>query len=82
MLAKDNHKEFESALKVNDGIEQPPSVNVHAVSRFRRSRHPELSVEEYVNEIRQGNRAILSKAITLIESSLEAHQQKAQDIIS
>jgi LAO/AO transport system kinase len=82
MSPEDHHRKFESALKVNEGIEQPPSVNIHAASRFKRGKHPELSAGEFVAGIRSGNRTILSKAITLIESSLEAHQEKAQDIIA
>jgi LAO/AO transport system kinase len=82
MSSDENPKKYKSALKVNEGIEQPPSVNIHAASRFKRDKHPELRVDEIVAGIRSGNRTILSKAITLIESSLEAHQEKAQDIIA
>lgn len=38
-------------------------------------------VNKIVEEIRSGNRTILGKAITLIESSLPAHQKTAQRII-
>ncbi|MCF8369566.1 MAG: methylmalonyl Co-A mutase-associated GTPase MeaB [Bacteroidales bacterium] len=40
-----------------------------------------LSAEEYVTGIRSGNRTILSKAITLVESSLSTHQSIAQQIV-
>ena len=70
-----------SALKVNEGIEQPPIVNPNAAQRIRKNRQQLLSVDEYVKGIRNGNITILSKAITLIESSLYEHQQLAQDII-
>ena len=36
---------------------------------------------EYIDEIRCGNRTLLSQAITLVESSKEEHQQLAQEII-
>ena len=40
-----------------------------------------LSVNDYFNGIRNGNRAILSKAITLIESSNSKHQSIAEELI-
>lgn len=70
-----------SALKVNEGIEQPPIVNPNAIKRIRKNRQQLLTANEYVGGIREGNITILSKAITLIESSLADHQQLAQDII-
>ena len=73
---------YESALKVNQGVEQPPAVNIHAVNRFRKTQQGVLPVEEYVQGILEGNRTLLSKAITLIESSLPEHQKTAQEIIS
>ena len=41
-----------------------------------------LSVEEYMEGITSGNRTILSQAITLVESSLPAHREIAQQIIA
>jgi LAO/AO transport system kinase len=75
-------KPFKSALKVNEGIEQPPSLNVGAAQHFSKPGRKLLLPGEYVEGIRQGNRTILSQAITLIESSLPAHQEVAQAIIS
>ncbi|HNX44339.1 MAG TPA: methylmalonyl Co-A mutase-associated GTPase MeaB [Bacteroidales bacterium] len=75
-------KPFRSALKVNEGIEQPPVVNELAASRFRKARHNLLPAGEYLDGILSGNRTILSKAITLIESSLPQHQELAQEIIA
>jgi len=74
-------KNKESALKVKNGIEQPSSFNPDAVQLFKSSKHKLLSVKEYVEGIKSGNRTILSKAITLIESSLTNHQKIAQEII-
>jgi LAO/AO transport system kinase len=39
-------------------------------------------VADFVKGIREGNRTVLSKAITLVESSLKSHQEKAQEIIA
>jgi LAO/AO transport system kinase len=76
------NKFFKSALKVNEGIEQPPSVNIGAAQHHSKPRRKLLSPDLYVEGITKGNRTILSQAITLIESSLPLHQEIAQTIIS
>jgi LAO/AO transport system kinase len=70
-----------SALKVNDGVEQPPSISENAAARFLTKRKKKHTVEEYVEGILAGERTMLSKAITLVESSLPEHQEIAQKII-
>lgn len=45
------------------------------------ARRRKLGVEDYVQGIRQGNRTILARAITLIESNAEAHRQTAQQVL-
>ena len=47
---------------------------------MRKSRK-RLPISEYVDGILKGNRAVLSRAITLVESSLESDQLLAEDII-
>ena len=70
-------------LNVNKGIEQPDVVNVDSVHRFlKKNQRKELSVDEYCQGICQGNRTILSRAVTLIESNKPDHQHIAQNIIS
>jgi len=76
------NKSFRSALKVNEGIEQPPSVNAEAARQYSKPGRQMLTPDQYVEGITGGNRTILSQAITLIESSLQMHQQIAQIIIS
>lgn len=68
-------------LKVNDGVEHMPSIDEEAVRRFKKVKRKNLSVEEYMEGILQGDRTILSRAITLIESNLAEHQKTAQQII-
>jgi len=51
------------------------------VNRFKMTRRELHEVQEYTHGIISGNRTILSKAITLIESSLARHQQIAQEVI-
>jgi LAO/AO transport system kinase len=70
----------ESALKVQEAIPQPPPVNPKTVNQFR-LKEELLSVEEYTEGLLSGNRVILSKAITLVESSLTKHREIAQRII-
>ena len=67
-----------NGLKVNKGIAQPPSVNPYLK---RRPKQTLRSVEEYVKGILSGDRVILSQAVTLVESSLPEHQERAQAII-
>lgn len=76
------NKSFKSALKVNEGIEQPPSLNVGAAQHFSKPGQRLLTPGQYVDGILKGNRTILSQAITLIESSLPLHQEIAQEVIS
>ncbi|MDR0713215.1 MAG: methylmalonyl Co-A mutase-associated GTPase MeaB [Bacteroidales bacterium] len=76
-----HHEKFDSALTVNPGIEQPPMVNDEALQRFLNRSRKIFSVNDYVEGILQGNRTVLSKAITMVESSLPEHEQTAQNII-
>lgn len=70
-----------SALKVNDGIDKPPSIDDNAAKLFKQKKRKQFRVEEYVQGIKSGDRTILSRAITLIESNLPEHQKTAQHII-
>lgn len=76
----ENSPEYKS-LNVNQGIEQPASVDNHSVKRFLGKKRQLLPVDEYVSGILEGNIALLSKAVTLVESSLPEHQKIAQQII-
>lgn len=69
-------------ISANGGSELPEQVNEHALKRFRKNKKKQLSSTEFLKGIREGNRTILSKAITLIESALPSHQDQAQDIIN
>jgi len=81
---KPHHIENDPAfkgLKVNKGIVQPPSVNSSSVDNFLNKRRGLLSPDEYVNGILKGDITLLSKAVTLVESSKPSHQGIAQEII-
>lgn len=77
----DKKKEFKSALSVKAGIKQPPTVNPVVLSNTGRKRKKKYSIDEFVTGILEGNRIILSQAITLVESSLPDHYEIAQAII-
>ena len=68
---------YESALTERAGVEQPMQVNPN----FKRHRKTELTVDDYVKGILEGNRTILSRAITMIESENPTHIAMAQTII-
>ncbi len=74
-------RENSSSLKVNEGVEQPPSINPLVLGKKMRRKRKKYSVDEYVSGIISGNTTILSQAITLIESSLPEHYDMSQEII-
>ncbi len=70
-------EEFQSALTERAGIEQPLQINPYLVRKKRR----ELTLDDYVQGILRGDRVILSRAITLVESANPDHFEMAQAII-
>ena len=76
-----NKKKQQGALHVNKGVEQPASINEHALRKFRKRRKPQYTLEQYVEGILNGDRTMLGQAITLIESSRGEHMEMAQQII-
>ena len=85
MATDDNHLysnfDYQSALSVQEGVKQPEQVNNSYLERIRAKKRNEPTVEELVSGILHGDRILLSRAITLVESSLHDHQQKAQQVI-
>lgn len=65
-------------LSVNQGTSNAPSVNPYAVKRAKRK---QLRVNDYVDGILKGDISVLGQAVTLVESSLPAHQEVAQQVI-
>ncbi|MGM0545352.1 MAG: methylmalonyl Co-A mutase-associated GTPase MeaB [Bacteroidota bacterium] len=74
------NKNNDSSLSVNEGVEQNNAINTKGLERFK-NKNDTLSLDEYVDGIKSGNRTILSRAITLIESTKTDHRELAQDII-
>ncbi len=76
----DKKKGYKSALRIQVGVSQPPSINPAVIKSGRKQRQS-YSIDEFVSGIISGNRTILSQAITLVESSLPEHYNTAQIII-
>lgn len=76
----ENNQEF-IGLQVNKGIDKPDTVNQDAIARFKRTKTKALGVAEYVEGIRNGNRSVLGKAITLAESTLPKHRVISDQVI-
>ena len=77
----ENDPEYKG-LKVNKGVEKLPTVNPDAAKRFIRKKRKLLSKEEYIDGILKGDVMVLSRAVTLIESSKPEHKDLAQEIVS
>ncbi len=77
-MAEDPTPDDASALRITEGVDEAPSIN----PRLQPTRRPlPLSVEAYVAGIRAGDRVVLSRAITLIESTLPDHRRRAREIV-
>ena len=70
----------DSSLSVSKGVESGDSINPESLSRLNKRRRP-LSLDDYVEGIHSGDRTVLSRAITLIESTRPEHREQAQEII-
>ena len=74
----ENSEEYQG-LQVNKGVAQPSIINPYLNrSRFKRVEH---TVDELVGGILKGDVTMLSQAITLVESMIPEHQEKAQKVI-
>lgn len=81
MQQKKHHPENDPAfigLSVNAGVQEVSSVNPYRKKRIFKKK---LTADEFVKGILEGDIAILSQAVTLIESSLKEHQEIAQQVI-
>lgn len=66
-------------LNVNEGVSDVPLINPYRKYKVKRTA---LTVDDYVNGILNHDIAILSQAVTLVESSLPKHQEIAQEVIT
>lgn len=72
----------QSALSVSPGVVKPPSVNPGVLERLRKRPRRQLDVAEYVEGILARDTTMLSRAITLLESTRADHYALSQEIIS
>jgi LAO/AO transport system kinase len=75
-------KKKKSALSISVGVSNPGPINKEAVSRLRQAKKKQHSTAELTEGIRNGDTTALSRAITLIESSLPQHQADAEALIT
>ncbi|MBP5547645.1 MAG: methylmalonyl Co-A mutase-associated GTPase MeaB [Bacteroidales bacterium] len=73
--------EYDSALNVQEGVKQPEQISNFYLEKMRQKKASEPSIAQLVDGILHGDRVMLSRAITLVESSRFDHQRKAQEII-
>jgi len=77
MIHPENDRQFKS-LKVNKGVTDTPSVSPYYK---KNTRQKNFSTSDFVEGIFKGDIAVLSRAVTLIESARDVHQIQAQQII-
>lgn len=70
-----------SALQENEGVSHPETTNKTAIATIKNKRQQLPSVDEFVKGILAKDRTMLSRAITLVESTNPLHLKKANDII-
>lgn len=75
MSKREPRKPQRSALSTDPGGKIGPSA------RSGGPRRRELTLEEYVQGVRAGDRAVLGRAITLVESNLPEHQERSQQLL-
>lgn len=75
----ENDDQFQG-LRVNKGTNEQPTINPY-LKDFTRFKRKSYTVSEYVDGILKGDIAILSQAVTLVESSNTSHQSIAQEVI-
>ncbi len=81
-MNRESNKNKDTALKVQQGVEQPASVNPALAKGMGRFKKDKFTVSDYLKAILAGDRTMLSQAITLIESSLPHDQEVARQLIN
>ena len=74
-------KKQSSALHEKDGVSQPETTSKSSAKKIQTNRSKKPSIKEYVAGILDGNITYLSRAITLVESTNQKHQEKANQIL-
>jgi len=71
---------MEYATIIRPGVELVPADHVAAAQQTPQRRN--LSIQEYLQGIRQGDRTILGRAISLVESNSLRHLESAQELLT
>jgi len=71
-----------SALNVQKGIDQPSQVNPALSGGLKKFKKEKLSVDDLLNGILAGERSMLSRGITLIESARSDDQEIARQLVN
>ena len=79
MTKKTKHK---SALHEVDGVKAPETTDSTSIQKIKLSRNKLPSLNEFVKHILKGDISYLSRAITLVESTNEKHQELASEILT
>jgi LAO/AO transport system kinase len=74
-------KKNTSALNEKEGVSQPETLNKEIVKQLKNFKKRPQAVGELISGILSQNQAALSRAITIIESTAQKHQQQAKEII-
>ena len=73
--------DYDSALSVQEGVHKPEQVSNFYLEKVRARNRKQPTVAEMVDGILRHDRAMLSRAITLVESSLAEHHELAKQVI-
>lgn len=74
-------KKKTSSIHEKDGVSQPETTSKSSVKKIQSIRNKQPTINEYVKGVLEGNIPFLSRAITLVESTNEKHQKKANKIL-
>lgn len=77
-----SHSEFETSTYMPGIPSSHDGFQKTTKKKFQKLTNNDLSVKELVSKVIEGDRMMLSKAITLIESNAAHHFQKAQEMLS
>ncbi|MCP4217409.1 MAG: methylmalonyl Co-A mutase-associated GTPase MeaB [bacterium] len=67
------------AVKIRKGVDLQNTINNRPQKPFKKK--PQPSAEDFVNGVLKGDKTLLARAITLIESSAPGHYQKAREVL-
>ena len=70
-----------SSLHEKDGVPQPETTSKSSAKKIQRRRNKQPSTQEFIDGILKGDITLLSRAITLVESTNAKHQKKANEIL-